>query len=90
MKNCKVPGYEKYSVEEAATIMSEVMKTMMEIPDFNYGSKTTVYLMYEAVQTQPARDAWNDGPCVTPEARALEVAPDERFVVEFSSKARQR
>ena len=90
MKNCKLPGYEKYSVEEAATIMSEVMKTMMETPDFNYGSKTTVYLMYQAVQTQPARDAWNEGPCVTPEVGLLEVAPDESFVVEFTSKARMR
>ena len=90
MQNCKLPGYEKYSVGEAATIMSEVMKTMMESPGFDYGSKTTVYLMYQAVQTEPARDAWNDGPCVTPEVRALEVEPDESFVVEFSSRARQR
>ena len=87
MQNCKLPGYEKYSVEEAATIMSEVMKTMMESPGFDYGSKTTVYLMYQAVQTQPARDAWSDGRCVTPDLRILS-APDEVFVVEFPSKAR--
>jgi hypothetical protein len=88
MQNCKLPGYEKYSVEEAATIMSEVMKTMMESPGFDYGSKTTMYLMYEAVQSQPARDAWTNGRCVTPELRALAPAPDEVFVVEFPSKAR--
>ena len=87
MQNCKVPGYEKYSLEEAATIMSEVMKTMMESPGFDYGSKTTVYLMYEAVQTQPARDAWRDGRCVTPDLQFLSV-PDEVLVVEFPSKAR--
>ena len=88
MQNCKLPGYEKYSVEEAATIMSEVMKTMMVSPGFDYGSKTTVYLMYKAVQTQPARDAWSDGRCVTPDLRFLSLPPDEVFVVEFPSKAR--
>jgi hypothetical protein len=88
MQNCKLPGYGNYSVEEAATIMSEVMKTMMESPGFDYGSKTTMYLMYKAVQTQPARDAWNDGRCVTPDLGILSLAPDEVFVVEFPSKAR--
>ena len=28
-KHCKIPGHEKYDVEDAAWIMSEVMKTMM-------------------------------------------------------------
>jgi hypothetical protein len=88
MQNCKLPGYENYSVGKAATVMSEVMKTMMESPGFDYGSKTTMYLMYEAVQTQPAREAWNEGRCVTPERelRALS-APDAVFVIEFLPKA---
>lgn len=88
MRNCKLPGYEKYSVDEAATIMSEVMKTMMESPGFDYGSKTTMYVMYEAVRTQPARDAWTDGPCVRAEQRSFSPVPDEVFVVEFPSKVR--
>ena len=66
MQNCKLPGYERHSLEEAATIMSEVMKTLMESPGFDYGSKTTMYLMDKAVQTQPARDPWSDGRCLTP------------------------
>jgi hypothetical protein len=88
MQNCKVPGYEKYSIEDAATIMSEVMKTMMESPGFDYGSKTTVYLMYEAVQTAPAREAWNHGRCVTPDLKFLSEPPDEVFEVEFPVKVR--
>jgi hypothetical protein len=90
MENRKLPGHEKYSVGEAATIMSEVMKTMMESPDFDYGSKTSMYLMYEAVRTQPARDAWTEGRCLTPDRAATAQAPDETFVVEFPSKARSR
>jgi hypothetical protein len=89
MQDCKELGYEKYSLEEAATVMSEVMKTMMESPDFDYGSKTTVYSMYKAVQTQPARDAWSDGRCVRPDVAILSLDPDEIFVVEFPSKARK-
>ncbi len=84
--NCKLPGYEKYSLGESATIMSEVMKTMMESPGFDYGSETAVYLMYEAVQTAPARDAWNDGKCIAPGARAVVTPPDQVFVVEFPPK----
>lgn len=90
MENCKLPSHEKYSVGEAATIMSEVMKTMMESPDFDYGSKTSMYLMYEAVQTQPAQDAWNKGRCLIPERAAVAQPPDETLVVEFPSKGRNR
>lgn len=87
MQDCKEEGYEKYSLESAATIMSEVMKTMMETPGFDYGSKGTVYLMYKAVQTQPARDAWSDGICRIVDLGFLSSQPaDEVFVVEFPPK----
>jgi hypothetical protein len=86
--NCRLPGYEKYSLDEAATIMSEVMKTMMETPGFDYGDKTVVYMMYEAVRTPPARQAWDDGTCQNPDARALAAPPRQVFVVEFPPKAR--
>jgi hypothetical protein len=86
--NCRLSGHEKYSLDEAATIMSEVMKTMMESPGFDYGDKTVVYMMYEAVRTPPARQAWEDGPCQTPDARTLAAPPRQVFVVEFPPKAR--
>jgi hypothetical protein len=81
--HCKWPGYEKYSLGEAATIMSEVMKTMMESPGFDYGNETVVYMMYEAVQTPRAREEWNNGTCLTPGVRAFAAPPDHVFVVEF-------
>ena len=85
MQNCKEEGYKKYSLESAAIIMSEIMKTIMETPGFDYGSKSTVYLMYKAVQTQPARHAWEDGICEKEDVRLLSQ-PDEVFVVEFPPK----
>ncbi len=41
-----------------------------------------MYLMYEAVQTAPARDSWEHGSCITPETLLVERAPDVTFVVE--------
>jgi hypothetical protein len=61
---------------------------MMESPGFDYGDKTVVYMMYEAVRTPPARQAWEDGPCQTPDARTLAAPPRQVFVVEFPPKAR--
>jgi hypothetical protein len=90
MQDCKEKGYEKYSIESAATIMSEVMKTMMETPEFDYGSKRTVYLMCKAVQTQPARDAWEDGICRIADLGILPQPADEVFVVEFPPKGAGR
>ena len=90
MQDCKEEGYEKYSIEDAATIMSEVMKTMMESPGFDYGSKTAVYSTYKAVLSKPARDAWSDGHCVLPDLGLLSVEADEVFVVEFPPKGSGR
>lgn len=91
VRNCKLAGYEKYSLGGAATVMSEVMKTMMETPGFDYGSETVVYLMYDAVQTSPARDAWDNGKCIIPDEHALAAPPsppDQVFIVEFPPKPR--
>jgi len=89
MHNCKLPGYEKFTLNEAAVVMSEVMKTMMETPGFDYGDKSTVYLMYTAVQTPPAEEAWNNGRCsVAPPPGGLAAPPDQVFVVEFPPRRR--
>jgi len=83
----QLAGYDKYTIKDAATVMSEVMKTMMETPGFDYGDKTTVYLMYAAVQTAPAEASWKNGACLTPPAPgALVAPPDQVFRVEFPPK----
>lgn len=86
MQYCSLPGADRWTVEEAATVMSEVMKTMMETPGFDFGDKTTVYLMYRAVQTAPAREAWSNGACRKPPALNADTwKPSRRFEVSFRS-----
>jgi len=61
MKYCKLDGYENYDVDKAATIMSEVMKTMMEATVEK--DKDAMYFMYEAVKTAPVKKIWREGRC---------------------------
>jgi Protein of unknown function (DUF1353) len=75
MKECKVPGYEKYDLDKAATIMSEVMKTVMENPKYGGPNKLVHYSMYEAVRSKVAQDYWDHGRCETPEGARTAAGP---------------
>jgi hypothetical protein len=84
VQNCQLTGWQDWTLKDAATVMSEVMKTMMESPAFNYGDKTTVYLMYEAVQTPPAQKAWSSRVCDQPPSPAADSwRPSVRFEISF-------
>jgi hypothetical protein len=74
MQDCQLSGHERYTLESAAQIMSEVMKTMMLSPDFNFGDESTVYLMHLAVQSPPAAAAWADRKCI--QVRPADARPD--------------
>jgi hypothetical protein len=50
VKHCKYSGYESLTVEDAALVMSEVMKTMMLDPKHGFVDKLTMYATYEAVK----------------------------------------
>jgi len=87
VKNCNLPDDKHYTLTDAAKVMSEIMKTLMESPGFDYGSKSSMYLMYEAVQTAPAREAWEHGPCENVTVFAVPVTPpDATFVLDFTGK----
>jgi len=75
MKHCKVPGYEKYDLEKAATIMSEVMKTVMENPKYGGPNKLVHYSMYEAVRSKTASEYWDTGTCETPDGARTDAGP---------------
>jgi hypothetical protein len=80
MHHCQLPGHEKYSVDEAAWIMSEIMKTMME----RYGvDKFTLYTMFEAVNSPVAANLWENGKCTEPRMFALGFEPKAQYVIEF-------
>jgi hypothetical protein len=89
VRNCGLVGHKEYTytLKDAATVMSEIMKTLMESPRFPYGSKTSMYLMYEAVQTAPAREAWEHGECKKPDPdHPRPVSPDATFVLDFTRR----
>lgn len=80
MKQCKYPGYEKLTLEDAANVMAEAMKTLMEKPDFGGVNKLVHYSMYQGVLSSSARDYWDNGPCDKPGAimKRLPSAPESR------------
>lgn len=90
MKHCALPGAENYTVQEAAVVMAEVMKTLMtKDPKFE-PDPPTLDLMYKAVSSPVARQLWEHGVCDRPEAQ-IQSAPGmpkarrtiRRFVVEY-------
>lgn len=83
MQDCELPGYEKFDIETAAMVMSEVMKTLMKDPDFDYGNKSSMYLMFKAVQTKPAQLAWEDKKCIAVDMKVEKSRPDAVFRFSF-------
>ena len=77
MKACHLDGFEKYTLDKAATVLAEVMKTVMENPKFGGPNKLVHYSMYEAVRSKAAKDYWEHGKCNTPTGtRSLRTPSD--------------
>lgn len=82
MKHCSLPGHERYNHHIAATVMAEVMKTMM------VGGKVavdepTLNSMYLAVNSPIAEAAWNKGKCEPPPAGLGTKKPIREFEIVF-------
>lgn len=82
MKHCGMPGNDKYTHEIAATVMAEVMKTMMETKKVDT-AKLTVLAMYEAVDSDVAKTYWDNGKCVLPPTGAAAKKPIYEFKLSF-------
>src|SRR6202035_300430 len=67
MKHCKLPGYDQYTHRDAADVMAEVMKTMMETGRVDV-DKGTLEWMHMAVSSSIAGRLWENGSCVPPPA----------------------
>lgn len=80
MKHCKIPGYDLYTLEEAAWVMSEVMKTMMERDGVD---RLTLYAMFEAVRSPVAAVLWDNGTCKEPPVEVFTRAPRFEFVIDY-------
>ncbi len=82
MKHCRHPGHDQYTHAIAASVMAEVMKTMME------GGKVpvdaaTVGSMYLAVSSPIAESHWNDGACVEPDPEEAAREPVATYEISF-------
>lgn len=90
MKHCKLPGYEDFNVEEAAWVMSEVMKTMMVEEEGAQSDEFTLYTMFEAVRSPIAEKLWETGECEPPPRKMFGMPPQpvypkpiKEYVIEF-------
>jgi hypothetical protein len=66
VKHCAYPGNKNYTFEETAMILSEVVKTLMLDPKYNFEDKLSMYAIYEAVNSRIAREIWESGKCNPP------------------------
>src|ERR1044071_6767750 len=69
MKRCRHSGYERYSFEDTADILAEVIKTLMTDPKHGVEDKFTLYAISEAVRSPLARAIWEDSKCNPPPPR---------------------
>jgi hypothetical protein len=64
MHHCRIEEYAHYTVDDAAWIMTETMKTMIEENGGpSPGEDFVVYSMFEAVRSPFAVSVWNNGTC---------------------------
>jgi hypothetical protein len=82
MKQCRLDGYARYDHEQAATVLAEVMKTMMELKKVET-DRLTLLSMYAAVNSSIAEDLWNSGPCLPVPAGLSDRKPIAEFELSF-------
>lgn len=82
MKHCNLPGNERYTNGDAARVMAEVMKTMMESKKVDV-DKPTLVSMYQAVNSPIAENRWDNGKCQPPPAGLRAKKPIAEFELVF-------
>jgi hypothetical protein len=63
--HCQYDGFKKYSYKDAASIMSEIMKTMMVLKKVEV-DRLTLWSMHAAVASPIAEKQWDSGKCNPP------------------------
>ena len=82
IKHCRSPGYEQYTYEDAASILAEVMKTMMETKRVEV-DKLTLVSMHAAVSSSIAKDLWDTGKCTPAPAGLRPKKPIMEYELNF-------
>jgi hypothetical protein len=80
--HCKLTGHDKYNHEAAATVMAEVVKTMMETKVVDR-AELTVVSMHAAVNSSIADGYWRDGKCIPPPPGLAGKKPIAEFQLVF-------
>ncbi|SRR6266404_672060 len=90
MRHCQYEGFEKYSFEESAKVLSEVIKTLMVDPKYKFEDSLSMYAIYEAVRSPIAKKRWDEGTCSPPPPRVTKdktlpngMTPKILYVIEF-------
>lgn len=81
IKKCQTNNYKDFSFELSATIMGEVIKTMMESSTVDK-DPTTVNLMVGAVNSFIAKKYWDTGICI-PTLPAFNITPKMEYMIEY-------
>lgn len=66
IKHCGHQGNKDYSFDDTAMILSEVVKTLMLDPKYDFEDKLSMYAIHEAVKSPIAREIWENGKCNPP------------------------
>ena len=82
LKQCQLPGHDRYDVRDAARVLAEVMKTMMETNQVATDKPTTVS-MYMAVSSPVARKLWDEGSCRPPPTSLANEELIQEFQLRF-------
>jgi hypothetical protein len=82
MHQCEVSGHERYTLQDAADVMAEVMKTMMVSGKVEV-DKGTLVSMHAAVSSPIAAHHWDHGKCVPPPEILPASTPIARYEFTF-------
>lgn len=85
---CKLREHDRFSFEETAMILSEIIKTLMEHPNpakRMERDEGTLFAIHAAVSSSFAREVWNGSACQMPPERAA----TEAAIAEPAIKIRQ-
>ncbi len=89
MKHCQISGYEQYDYKIAADVMSEIIKTLMEDPQYGGKNELVLYSMYKAVNSEIAKGFWDEEGCNQPqddegfEALSADIRPIAEYIIEY-------
>lgn len=84
--SCNLSGYQQYTLDSAADVLSEVIKTMMESDRYGGRNELVLLSMDRAVRSSFAQNAWDTGACTIGDPQPLRKrAPIAVFTLDYSN-----